>query len=190
LNLNKCCFGSKSITFLGHVVDNVISQPDPRKIVVVQHFPTPKTTTNVRAFLGLTWYYKRFIAGYAKIVEPFFALTKKDCKFLWTPICHSTFIALKKRLVEAPILVKPNFNKSFILDVDWSIRVSEPLCHKKLEHRNKSLLMPTRAYLQSSVIFIPWKESAMLSFGVSCTSGNIFTKPHFYCTQIINLWSG
>jgi hypothetical protein len=66
--------------------------------------------------------YKIFIAGYAKIVEPLFALTKKDCRFLWTPICHLTFIALKRKLVEAPILVRPNFNKSFILNVDWSIR--------------------------------------------------------------------
>jgi hypothetical protein len=100
-------------------MDNVGFQPDPKKIIVVK---TAKTTTNVKAFLGLTWYYRRFIIGYAKIAEPLFALTKKDCKFLWTPICHSTFIALKRKLVEAPVLVRPYFNKSFILDVDWSIR--------------------------------------------------------------------
>ncbi len=71
LNPNKCHFGSKSITFLGHVMDNAGSQPDP--IVEVRHFPIPKITTNVRAFLGLTRYYMRFIAGYAKITEPLFA---------------------------------------------------------------------------------------------------------------------
>jgi hypothetical protein len=60
-------------------MDNARSQPDPKKIITVQHFPTPKTTTNVKAFLGLTWYYRRFIIGYAKIAEPLFALTKKDC---------------------------------------------------------------------------------------------------------------
>jgi hypothetical protein len=73
---------------------------------------------NVRAFLGLTRYYRRFIVGYAKIAEPLFALTKKDCKFLWMPICQITFIALKRRLMETPSLVRPDFNKSFILDVD------------------------------------------------------------------------
>ncbi len=108
--------------FLGHIVDNAGSQLDPRKIAIIQHFPTPKTTANVKAFLGLTWYYKRFIVGYAKIAEPLFALTKKDYKFLWTPICQTTFIALKRRLVEAHVLVKLDFNKPFILDVDWSIR--------------------------------------------------------------------
>jgi hypothetical protein len=122
LNPSKCCFGSKSITFLGHILDVVGSQPNLGKIVIVQHFPTPKTTTNVRAFLGLTRYYRRFIVWYAKITKPMFPLIKKDYKFLWMPICHSTFIALKIKLGEAPILVRPNFNKPFILDVDWSIK--------------------------------------------------------------------
>ncbi len=117
MNPSKCCFGSKNITFIRHVVDNVGSQPDPKKITIIQHFPTPKTTTNVKAFLGLI-VYMRFIVGYAKIAKPLFTLTKKDCKFLWTPICHSTFIMLRKRLVETLVLVRPNFNKSFILDVD------------------------------------------------------------------------
>jgi hypothetical protein len=103
-------------------VDCARSQPNPKKITVVQNFPTPNTTTNVRAFLGLTRYYRRIIIGYAKIAKPLFALTKKECKFLWRPICHSIFIALKRRLVEAPILVRPDFNKPFILDVDWSIK--------------------------------------------------------------------
>jgi len=103
-------------------VDNVGSQPNPKKITTIQHFPTPKIATNVKTFLGLTWYYRRFIAGYAKIVEPLFTLTKKDCKFLWMPICQTTFITLKKGLVEALVLVRPDFNKPFISDVNWSIR--------------------------------------------------------------------
>jgi hypothetical protein len=86
-NLWKCCFMSKNITFLGHIVDCVRSQLDPKKITTIQNFPTPNTTTNVRAFLGLTGYYKRFITRYAKIAKPLFTLTKKKCKFLWTPIC-------------------------------------------------------------------------------------------------------
>jgi hypothetical protein len=68
-------------------VDYVESQHDPRKITIVQNFPTPNTTTNVRAFLGLIGYYRKFIVGYAKIAKPLFTLTKKECKFLWTPIC-------------------------------------------------------------------------------------------------------
>jgi hypothetical protein len=61
------------------------SNPNPKK-VVVEGFPIPKFVTNVRALLGLTRYYKRFIPRYAKIVELLFNLTKNDCMFVWTPI--------------------------------------------------------------------------------------------------------
>jgi hypothetical protein len=111
-------FGSKNITFLGHIVDCMGFQLDLRKVVVVMNFPTPKKTTNVKAFLGITWYYRRFIARYAKITKPLFTLTKKECKFLWTPICQTTFVVLKKRLIETPILIRFDLNKPFILDVD------------------------------------------------------------------------
>jgi hypothetical protein len=108
LDPDKCCFGSKSISFLGHIVDCTGSQPNPRKVLIVMKFPTPKATTNVKAFLGLIRYYKRFITEYAKIVKP--TLTKKECKFFWTPICQVVFVALK-------ILIRHVFNKPFILDV-------------------------------------------------------------------------
>jgi hypothetical protein len=87
LNPSKCCFGVQNITFLGHVVNVEGFHLDPKKIVVVKTFPIPKTITNVRAFLGLIGYYHKFIFGYAKIVKPLFGLTKKECKFVWTPIC-------------------------------------------------------------------------------------------------------
>ncbi len=66
-------------------MDNAKSQPDPRKIAAIQHFPTPKTTMNVRTFLGLIRYYKIFITRYVKIAEPLFALTKKDVSFFGCP---------------------------------------------------------------------------------------------------------
>jgi hypothetical protein len=86
LNPGKCCFGFNSITFLGHVVDCTRSQLDPKKVTTITDFPTLKTVINVKAFMGLLGYYRRFIVGYAKIVKPLFALKKKDCKFVWTSI--------------------------------------------------------------------------------------------------------
>jgi hypothetical protein len=82
LNPSKCCFGFKSITFLGRVVDHHGSQLDPSKVVVFRDFPMPKTSTNVKAFLGLTCYYSRFIVGYVKVAKPLFSLTKKACRFV------------------------------------------------------------------------------------------------------------
>jgi hypothetical protein len=72
----------------------------------------------VQAFSGLTGYYRNFVRGYAKIVVPLFDLIKKDQSFLWTPTCQEAFDTLNLRLIEAPILVKPDFEKLFILDVD------------------------------------------------------------------------
>jgi lipid-A-disaccharide synthase-like uncharacterized protein len=82
-------------------VDFARSQPDLKKIAIIQNFPTPHIATNVRAFWVLIGYYGRFVSGYAKIAEPLFAFTKKECKLFWTPICQTTFVALKMRLVEA-----------------------------------------------------------------------------------------
>jgi len=78
LNLGKCSFGAQRIVFLGHVVTQQGSYHDFKKVHVVKDFPIPRTITNVRAFLGLTSYYKNFVRRYAKIVVPFFDLTKKD----------------------------------------------------------------------------------------------------------------
>jgi len=78
LNPRKCSFGAQHIVFLGHVVTQQGSHHDPKKVHVVKDFPIPRTIINVQAFLGLTSYYRNFVRGYAKIVVPFFDLTKKD----------------------------------------------------------------------------------------------------------------
>jgi hypothetical protein len=89
----------------------------------------------VRAFLGLTGYYRNFVRGYTKIVVPLFDLTKKDQSFLWTPACQEAFDTLKLKLIEAPILVRPDFERPFILDVEWSIKgVGSILSHKQDTH--------------------------------------------------------
>jgi hypothetical protein len=106
LNPSKCCFGSKNITFLGHVVDRNGSQLDLGKVAAITNFPMPKTSTNVKAFLGLTHYYRRFIVGYAKVAKPLFSLTKKECRFVWTSICQTTFGTLKGRLWKCPFWSK------------------------------------------------------------------------------------
>jgi len=78
LNLGKCSFGAQQIVFLRHVVTRQGSYPDPKKVHVVKDFPVPRFVTNVQAFLGLIGYYKSFVCGYAKIVVPFFDLTRRD----------------------------------------------------------------------------------------------------------------
>jgi hypothetical protein len=120
LNLGKCCFAARSITFLGHVASHEGTKPDPSKINAVVHFPVPKTVTDVRSFLGLTRYYRNYVRGYSRLVVPLFELTRKDVVFVWDLGCQCAFEALKGALIAAPVLIRLDFKISFCLDVDWS----------------------------------------------------------------------
>jgi hypothetical protein len=120
LNLGKCCFAARSITFLGHLVSHEGTKPDPSKINAAVHFPVPKTVTDVRSFLGLIGYYRNYVRGYSRLIVPLFELTRKDVAFVWDLGCQCAFEALKGALVAAPVLIRPDFKKSFCLDVDWS----------------------------------------------------------------------
>jgi len=122
LNPSKCCFAAESIVFLGHVVNKEGTKPDPGKIDAVLRFPEPKTITNVRSFLGLTGYYRKYIRGYSRMASPLFELTKKDVAFVWNQNCQRAFDDLKRALVEAPILVRLDFKEPLYLDVDWSTK--------------------------------------------------------------------
>ncbi len=88
------------------------------KIDAVWQFPVPTIVTNVRSFLGLTGYYRKYIKGYSKVAGPLFELTKKDVVFVWNPECQKAFDDLKKALVQALVLVRPNFQEPLCLDVD------------------------------------------------------------------------
>jgi hypothetical protein len=120
LNPSKCCFAAKTITFLGHVVSREGIRPDPRKIEAVLHFPTPRIVTSVRSFLGLTGYYRKYVRGYSILAGPLFELTKKDIAFVWNVDCEQAYQALKAALVDAPVFTRPDFKRTFWLDVDWS----------------------------------------------------------------------
>jgi len=122
LNPSKCCFVAGSVVFLGHVVSKEGTRPNPSKVDAVRGFLAPTTVTNVRSFLGLTGYYRKYIKGYSKLAGPLFELTKKDVVFVWNQDCQRAFADLKKALMGAPILVRLNFKEPFCLDVDWSTK--------------------------------------------------------------------
>jgi hypothetical protein len=153
LNPSKCCFAAESIVFLGHVVSKEGTKPDPGKIDAMLCFPEPKTVTNVRSFLGLTGYYRKYIRGYSRLASPLFELTKKDVAFVWNQDCQRAFDALKRALVEAPILVRPNFERPLCLDVDWSTKgvgailsQREGRFEKVVAYANKGLTVAQRKF--------------------------------------------
>jgi len=122
LNPGKCCFAAESIVFLGYVVSKEGAKPDPKKIDAILRFPEPTTVSNVRSFLGLIGYYRKYVRRYARLAGPLFELTKKEVAFIWNQGCQHAFDSLKRALVDAPILIRPDFKRPFCLDVDWSTK--------------------------------------------------------------------
>ena len=120
LKPSKCHFGQKQVNYLGHVITRDGIQPDPEKIKVVQEYPVPSTVKDVRAFMGLTNYYRKFVKDFAHIASPLHDLTKKGAAFLWTEECQTAFETLKQVLTEAPILAYPDFTQPFQLATDAS----------------------------------------------------------------------
>ena len=122
LKPSKCLFLRGEVPYLGYVISKDGIRPDPARTDQVKNFPTPKDVTQVRQFIGLASYYRRFIPGFAKVASPLHALTKKGTTFTWSSECEVAFCQLKSLLVTAPVLAYPQFglNKSFILETDAS----------------------------------------------------------------------
>jgi hypothetical protein len=95
---------------------------DPKKVTAVANSRRPTTVTEIRSFLGLAEYYRRFIERFSKIARPMMKLLQKDQKFDWTNACEISFCELKKWLTTAPILTLPDTRKDFTIYCDASRR--------------------------------------------------------------------
>ena len=93
---------------------------DPNKVSDVLSWNPPHDVSEVRSFLGMAGYYRRFIEGFSKITKPMASLLEKNAKFVWTDQCQASFKELKKRLTTALVLVLPDLNKSFSIYYDAS----------------------------------------------------------------------
>ena len=107
LNPRKCVLFRANVLYLGHVVTQEGISTDPSKIEAVMHWPTPKTKQELRGFLGLCSYYRKFIKSFANIAAPLHRLTEKETEFDWTEQCNEAFCTLKHLLTTAPILAYP-----------------------------------------------------------------------------------
>lgn len=116
----KCEFLRKEVNYLGHQITDEGVKPDPQKISCVKQFPIPRNVKEVKSFLGLSGYYRRFIRNYGQIAKPLTSLLKKDVTFRWSDLCQQSFEQLKDLLTQAPILQYPDFSKTFNLTCDAS----------------------------------------------------------------------
>jgi hypothetical protein len=124
-NFEKCSFNNPEVEYLGHVVSVEGIKPDPKKVHAVLSWPVPTSKKELRSFLGLTQYFRKFIQGYSKIAAPLNALLKDSVDWrhagTWTPECTAAFHTLKKHLTEAPVLATPDFTQPFEVVCDASI---------------------------------------------------------------------
>jgi len=117
---SKCRFAYKEVLFVGHVVGNGTIKPDPDKLTAIHDYPAPTTVTELKAFLGLANYYRRFVRGFAAVAKPLYELLKKGVVYEWSQNRQLAFAALKHALVSAPCLHAPDFALPFILQTDAS----------------------------------------------------------------------
>lgn len=118
-NLKKCSFGTTQIHYLGHIISEKGVETEPDKVNAIVQWPTPRTLKQLRGFLGLTGYYRRFIKDNGKICKPMTQLLRKDA-FQWTQEATIAFNTLKQVMVSPPVLALPDFSKPFLIETDAS----------------------------------------------------------------------
>ncbi|GJX54069.1 putative nucleotidyltransferase, ribonuclease H [Tanacetum coccineum] len=119
---SKCDFWIHIVQFLGHLIDSQGLHVDPAKIEAVKNWTSPTTPTEVRQFLGLAGYYRRFIEGFSKIAKPSTKLTQKNKSYIWGKEKELGFQLLKQKLSKAPILALPEGNDNFVVYCDASLQ--------------------------------------------------------------------
>ncbi|XP_021629623.1 uncharacterized protein LOC110627583 [Manihot esculenta] len=118
--LSKCEFWLNDISFLGHVVSAEGIRVDPKKIEAILEWKPPKNVAEIRSFLDLAGYYRRFVKGFSIIATPLTKLLHKNVKYDWDDKCQKSFEKLKKMLTEAPVLTQPESSKDFVIYSDAS----------------------------------------------------------------------
>ncbi|CAA7036472.1 unnamed protein product [Microthlaspi erraticum] len=118
--LSKCSFWQREMGFLGHIVSAEGVSVDPAKIEAIRDWPRPSSATEIRSFLGLAGYYRRFVKGFATMAQPMTKLTGKDVPFVWSAECEESFSQLKEMLTTTPVLALPEPGKPYMVYTDAS----------------------------------------------------------------------
>ncbi|XP_070668685.1 uncharacterized protein [Malus domestica] len=158
---SKCQFWLTEVAFLGHVVSTQGIQVDPQKIAAVENWEQPRTVTEVRSFLGLAGYYRRFVQDFSMIALPLTKLTRKDVKFEWDENCERSFQQLKYCLTHAPVLVLPDDSGNFEIYSDASLnglgcvlmQHNRVIAYASRQLKNHERNYPTHDFELAAIVF-------------------------------------
>jgi hypothetical protein len=166
LKFTKCKFVQQSIAYLGHVVSAFGVSTDPAKIKAIQNWPTPKFVKELRGFLGLAGYYRKFVKHFGIIAKPLTDLLRKDVQFSWEHIHSNAFKLLKDALTSTPCFALLDFDKPFHIETDACavgvgavlLQEGHPLAYisKALGPRNQGLSTYEKEYLVIVVAIDQW----------------------------------
>ena len=116
VKLSKCEFAKTEISYLGDVISHMGVATDPSKVAVIAHWPTPSSVKELRSFLGLAGFYRKFVRHFGVISRPLTDLLKKHSLFIWTTDHEQAFATLKQALMTAPVLALPDFSQPFCIN--------------------------------------------------------------------------
>ncbi|GKB23418.1 putative reverse transcriptase domain-containing protein [Tanacetum coccineum] len=151
---SKCKFWLQEVQFLGHVVNHDGIHVDPSKVESVKNWKIPKSSTEIRSFLGLAGYYQRFIENFSKIVKPLTLLTQKNNTYVWGDKQDEAFRILKEKLCNAPMLALPDGPDDFVVYCDASKQVLWKRLKLVINCPPKVMIIPNRT-MQSNINELP-----------------------------------
>ena len=141
----KCEFGKQEVRFLGFTINKQGIKPNEDKVEAIKNYPRPRNAKEVKRFLGMASYYRKFIKDYGSTAEPINRLLKKETKFYWSDECEESFKKLIFYLTNPPILIYPDFVKEFVLETDAStIGLGAVLAQKDKNGINRAIAYASR----------------------------------------------
>ncbi|WVZ69502.1 hypothetical protein U9M48_018276 [Paspalum notatum var. saurae] len=168
IKLSKCEFAQRQIHYLGHVISQDGVSTNPAKIEAIISWPSPSSVKELRSFLGLAGYYRRFVRHFGVFSRPLTALLKKHALFIWTTEHDASFAALKQALCKAPVLALPDFIQPFLLETDASgsgvgavlMQGGHPLAYvsKALGPKSQGLSTYEKEYLAILMAVQHWRQ--------------------------------